>query len=113
MCPLKTLAPDTDWQKVEGYYLLASGTLAGTKENNTAGATVAAGLPDHAHKFSFKFSSSGSSSGYPCHGNGKACNHTSNTFTTGFASSYNSSIYGKSQTVRPPAYVVSVFRRTA
>lgn len=113
MCPLKILAPDTDWQKVEGYYLLASGTLAGTKENNTAGATVAAGLPDHAHKFSFNFSASGSSSGYPHHASEKVCNHKSYTFTTGFASSYNSSIYGKSQTVRPPAYVVSVFRRTA
>ena len=107
------MASDTQWQKVEGYYLLASGTLAGTKENNTAGATVAAGLPDHAHKFSFKFSASGSSSGYPHHASEKVCNHKSYTFTTGFASSYNSSIYGKSQTVRPPAYVVSVFRRTA
>lgn len=113
ICPLQSLAPDTYWQKVEGYYLLASGTLAGTKENNIAGATVAAGLPDHAHRFEFYFSGSGSKSGYPNHGSGKACNHKSNTFTTSFASGYNSNIYGKSQTVRPPAYVVSVFRRTA
>ncbi len=97
------------WQKIEGKYLLASGTLA-RNETYSAGATVDAGLPSHNHSFSFGFSSSNSKDGYPQHGGGSQCNHSSYSFTTGSA---GGTIYGKSTTVRPAGYAVNVFKRVS
>jgi hypothetical protein len=43
-CPVADLATGWTWQRIEGYYLFAAGTLA-TNETFTAGQTIAAGLP--------------------------------------------------------------------
>jgi hypothetical protein len=95
------------WEKINGKYLLASGTLA-YGESYSANSYVTAGLPAHTHTYSFAFSSASSAEGYPHHGGKNTCKHASNTFTTSGASN---GLYGASSTVRPPAYVVSVFKR--
>lgn len=107
-CPLNIYG--MSWTKVQSKgYLLTSGELA-RNESFAAGAEVAAGLPNHTHDVSFRFSSSSSKEGYPHHGGTSSCNHSSYGFTTTGASG---SIYGASGTVRPRAYVVNVFRRDA
>ena len=107
-CPLNIYG--MSWTKVQSKgYLLTSGELA-RNESFAAGAEVAAGLPNHSHTVSFRFSSSSSTDGYPHHGGNSSCNHSSCGFTTSGASG---SIYGASGTVRPRAYVVNVFRRVA
>lgn len=95
------------WTQIKGYYLFAAGELA-DNDKYSAGATISAGLPTHAHDFSFGFNACNSSSGYPQHGGGSRCDHGSYIFTTGCASN---AIYGKSTTVRPKGYAVNVFRR--
>lgn len=119
--PLQTLGIGT-WQ------LVSSGrVLQGADASHAVGTTIEAGLPQHthdgttsttgSHTHNITQAASDSGFGWPGAGNagtGTISTHSAgdhyHTFTTGNASN---SIYGKSTTVQPPAYVVNVWRRTA
>lgn len=120
-CPLASFFGT--WTKIEGRYLLASGTLNGTSETYNATNTVAAGLPNlsgDVNGVSNKyFYSTPTASGVFT-----VDNYGNNAFSGGggvannsailhYKASNNNSIYNQSSTVRPPAYVVNVWRRTA
>ena len=119
-CPLATLIPGSTWVKVEGRYLLASGTLAETSESYSATNTVNAGAPNITGQFCATRG-------------GVADNFVNNAFSVGgqvdtsnpwdgrglgatwvdFSAENSNNKYGKSATIRPAAYVVNVWRRTA
>lgn len=114
-CPLASFFGT--WTKVEGRYLLASGTLNGTETTYTATQTVPAGLPNIKGGFSATHGSAGIDGAFsyvswtrarPWDGTGlgydtlKFDAHDSNTI-------YQDDI----TTVQAPAYVVNVWRRTA
>ncbi len=94
------------WIKITGKYLLASGNLVGN-ENYVAGQDVAAGLPAHQHDV-------GVGCGDCDCGTFNSIKNTHKSTSTYAKTSGNSNaIYGASSTVRPKAFVVSVFKRTA
>lgn len=121
-CPLASIIAGSTWQKIEGRYLLASGTLTGTSETYSATNTVGSGAPNITGK---KFNvgmlndatSSGAlyrsdvvaDSGYLFDGYGAYYERAA----IAFDASHSNAIYGSSQAVRAPAYVVNVWRRTA
>jgi hypothetical protein len=114
-CPLASFFGT--WTKIEGRYLLASGTLNGTETTYTATQTVPAGLPNITGTLSGTRASGSSISGaflqdrlgndYASGSDAVRVNQQS------FDASRSSSIYGNSNTVQAPAYVVNVWRRTA
>lgn len=112
-CPMQTLIPGSSWVSIEGRYLLSSGTLAGTSESYTAKSVVNPGLPNI--KGTFGGISLAGTGAFTSTGN-IACD-TSTSVGGGrnydFDASRSSSTYGSSTTVRAPAYVVNVWRRTA
>ena len=90
-----------------------SGTTANENYANApANTTIDAGIPDHSHTYQTAPSKNGApdgggdTGGYAYWRSGSTNDNTSNA-------SSSSSIYGKSSTVQPPAYVVNVWRRTA
>lgn len=100
-CPIANLFGT--WEKV------ADGLcLQGATASQVPGETVEAGLPDHSHTY-IRPSIGGGAQG--AGGNPSLPVVTSNV-ATGLASVSNS-IYGKSNTVQPPAYLVNVWKRTA
>lgn len=113
-CPMTTLIPGSTWK------LVSSGRALWTGNGNNGGSTIEAGLPNITGKFdadeithetastvSGAFYSE--SSAYP----NTATGVSGSALAIGFDASRSSSIYGKSSTVQPPAYVVNVWRRTA
>lgn len=102
-CPIQGLKSGWTWQKVTGRYILGSGTLVGTEESYTAGNLVEAGLPSHTHTYS---KPSGASDRK---GDDKGVGSYYTNTKTGAPSN---EIYGKSETVRPPAIVVDIWKRT-
>lgn len=115
-CPLSDLITGSTWEKVEGRYLLASGTLAGTSETYSATNTVASGVPNITGSIGPVDRVYGEPSGafYP---NGAVASSgwttSNNAPEVYFDASRSSSVYGSSLAVRSPAYVVNVWRRTA
>lgn len=122
-CPMAALIPGSTWTQIQGRYLLASGTLAGTTETYTAGNTVAAGAPNITGNFgsssayrntgslddaSGAFQSLGNASGRDADGSG-----SNRSYGLSFDASRSSSVYGNSTTIRSPAYVVNVWRRVS
>lgn len=128
-CPLATLFGT--------WTLVGSGkVLQGADGNHSAGSTIAAGLPDHTHHIGI-YDANGSSGGggyIPANsynagavivnsgvdgesGNGNWTDRS----PTGYCTSRNqldnasasNSIYGNSNTVQPPAFVVNIWERTA
>jgi len=106
-CPMASVMPGTTWTKIQGRYLLASGTLVGTSETYSATNTVAAGIPDHYHTVTAALNVDNRQDG-----SNNSARTENRSLTTSNASSVNS-VYGQSATVRAPAYVVNVWRRTA
>lgn len=111
-CPLATLISGSTWVKVsEGR------VLQGSDSGHIAGSTIAAGLPNITGSVSSKYyiTDDGTTSGVF-----KSISGTGNYGTTqsnvgyGFTldASRSSSIYGNSNTVQPPAYVVNIWERT-
>ena len=100
-CPIANLFGT--WEKVaEGL------CLQGATASQVPGETVEAGLPDHSHKVTVGTrKGSGVDNFYDDYDAGNKV-----TFDTGLASVSNP-IYGKSDTVQPPAYLVNVWKRTA
>ncbi len=107
-----------EWEQIaQGRTLFGAGEL-----NNityTAGETIDAGLPDHAH---YGYAAphdvdNSASQGYPLknrHVSYRTTDRGGTYYTTlqqSLASVYNP-IYGNSETVQPNAYVVYMFRRT-
>lgn len=113
-CPIAAIVGT--WEKVTGRYLLASGTLAGsgsTAETYAANSNVAAGLPtppNHTH--TYRKPSDRVSVVYGAQSVRDDVTNYS-TVNTGNPTWGTHSIYGASGTVRPKAYVVNVWRRTA
>ena len=118
-CPLATLIPGSTWQQIQGRYLLASGTLAGTSEYAAADTYIAAGLPNITGRIGRfcvgdAFSDNtlfwyNNDQTYHLRGGG-----TDGAFhSMGFSIQNVNSIYGQSATIRPTAYAVNVWHRTA
>ena len=127
VCPLATLFGT--WTKIEGRYLLASGTLVGTNETYVAGNVVGAGLPNitgelRDNSTSYTSESFGETHFGSCSISGcvEAFTKTQNPTLDGselsemicgfkIDASKSNDIYGGSATVRPPSYCVNVWRR--
>jgi hypothetical protein len=126
-CPLATLINGSTWVKVsEGR------VLQGSDNNHNAGTTIAAGLPNitgdigrssgigHVPNVSYGVSvkdTQCSGAFYPNNNCGytatRQAQQGSDGKSLGFDASRSSSIYGRSSTVQPPAYVVNIWQRTA
>lgn len=113
-CPLTTLIPGSTWTQIQGRYLLASGTLPDTTETAAVGTYISAGLPNI----------TGNTGGCVSNGTPRGCFAQSTEVSTAgggagrfyentFDASRSSSIYGQSATVRPAAYAINVWQRTA
>lgn len=110
-CPLQALGIGTWTLKASDMVLQGAGTVG------TVGSTIAAGLPNI----------TGSISNIASEGDmtfGGAFQQTStwgdgvsgangHFYNVDFDASHSSSIYGNSNTVQPPAYVVNIWERTA
>lgn len=118
-CPLKTLISGSTWVKVsEGR------VLQGSDSSHSAGTTIEAGLPNITGEpvHCYLFTNSGGSDTPISSGAIVIKDISSTTLYQGgttqrakwyFDASRSSSIYGNSNTVQPPAYVVNIWRRTA
>lgn len=105
-----------EWQKLTGRYVLQC-----SDANHKAGTTVEAGLPDIEGKASFLNSDGMDDVSWPDNGcfswGVKPYNHVS-TSKSGkgkrdliFKASRSNPIYGRSDTVQPPARIVNVWKR--
>lgn len=117
-CPLATLINGSTWVKVsEGR------VLQGADNDHTAGTTIEAGLPNITGKFTQSDCQVGT---YNAGANGAfymtyenrgymygRMNSSENRGDLGFDASRSNPIYGNSNTVQPPAYVVNIWQRTA
>ena len=120
-CPLATLISGSTWVKVsEGR------VLQGSDSNHSAGTTIAAGLPNITGETYSTNSSAASHYANTYRGVFRGRNTSGTSYYAGnpvsssdidvgisFDASRSSSIYGNSNTVQPPAYVVNIWRRTA
>lgn len=130
-CPMSTLIPGSTWVKVEGRYLLASGTIAGTEgETYSANQYVSAGMPNHRHylangnraPFYTKpddgtlgdSSNSMGNNDYSLCGFSDTSTYAPDKFlsSTAVYTAMAGEIAGNAETIRPAAYVVNVWRRT-
>ena len=114
-CPIANLFGT--WEKIEEGLCLQS-----VKGDQVAGTTVKAGLPNITGTvYNSNINENMSMSGDGCfslkykgqfesQGQGDG---TGNTYNVLFNASRSSSIYGKSTTVQPPAYLVNIWKRTA
>jgi hypothetical protein len=116
-CPIASLIPGSTW------VLVAANKALWTGSGSNANTTIAAGLPNitgvgmrvSPEIFNNKGCSgaiyaSGSNTGGGGENGDRGFNYTGGF---NFDASRSNSIYGKSSTVQPPAYVVNVWRRTA
>lgn len=101
-CPMSGLIKNSVWT------LVGTGRSLWCGSGTNGGTLIEAGLPDHQHTVSaYGHPNSGNTSYfYPESGNQLI------TLTSSWASASNP-IYGNSDTVQPPAYVVNVWRRVA
>lgn len=129
-CPMSTVMSGTTWTLVSsgkalwtGNGTAGSGTTTNANfANAPANTTIAAGLPNITGSIKDIASQSNAVS-MSCTGafsadiNGTATGYGTQKSggydTATFDASNSNSIYGKSTTVQPPAYVVNVWRRTA
>lgn len=110
-CPIANLFGT--WEKVA-----AGLCLQGATGSQVPGETVEAGLPNITGKFPDWIGASGYQGVFY---NTSTSSHTTansplsnpSSQATGFDASRSNSIYGKSNTVQPPAYLVNVWKRTA
>lgn len=117
-CPLATLLPGSAWSQIQGRYLLASGTIAGTSESVAAGSTCSAGAPNITGTITaFTGIYNPTAAGafalgdvYTSHGYE---GHTNEGRFFYFDASRSSSVFGNSATIRPAGYAVNVWVRTA
>lgn len=112
------------WEKLTGRYVLQC-----SDDSHKAGTTVQAGLPNITGSFTVVGDSSESSWISNTHGQGafydKVVNSTrqyyahcvytdnSGTYSQSFDASRSNPIYGRSDTVQPPARIVNVWKRVS
>ena len=108
-CPLATLISGSTWELVAQNRALWGG------DGTNANTTIAAGLPNITGATSFKASTGNPTGALYQISTGGVSTQTQGTSTerVGFDASRSNSIYGNSDTVQPPAYVVNIWRRTA
>lgn len=118
-CPLQTLGIGT-WELIA-----QDRVLQGSSLSHAAGSLIEAGVPEiygTARDVTSKSNTSQIATGafYPVQnsagGRGGTYNGTNSStgyWRTGFAASRCSSVYGRSSTVQPPAYVVNIWRRVS
>ena len=115
-CPMASLITGSTWT------LVSSGKALWTGNGSNGNSTIAAGLPNikgaYNHQCLLNWGG-GTESGALYTGSGGTSMQNAggsdggNTQTIAFDASKSNNIYGKSNTVQPPAYVVNVWRRTA
>lgn len=110
-CPIANLFGT--WEKVS-----MGRVLQGADGSQVAGSTIEAGLPNITGTFTNNGHGSYAKTSGAFSGGGNVNGHSNDghatdggTFT--FDASRSNSIYGKSETVQPPAYVVNIWKRTA
>lgn len=115
VCPLASMIPGSTWQQIQGRYLLASGTIAGTSESSSAGSYISAGLPNVAGSIDIASDRQNQSGALYWTNNKTGTNGggAGGQWIAGFSAQNSNSIYGNSSTVRPAAYSVNVWVRTA
>jgi len=115
-CPMASLITGSTWT------LVSSGKALWTGTGSNGNTTINAGLPNITGTFNHQCLmnwGSGTESGALYTGTGGSSTQNGggsdggNTQTIAFDASKSNNIYGKSNTVQPPAYVVNVWRRTA
>ena len=114
ICPLSALFGT--WEKVS-----SGRVLQGADDNHNPGTTIEAGLPDVSHKHIDGFAGVNSTASYGVTtttsvGNINTQNGTSTSYhayTSTSSLSEGNPIYGNSNTVQPPAFVVNIWKRTA
>jgi hypothetical protein len=111
-CPMSIILPNSSWA------LVSSGHALWTGDGSNANTTIAAGLPNitgEAH-VPATYGSSSSSGALFTANTGITSSPNSDTKSGDLSiyidASRSSSVYGNSDTVQPPAYVVNVWRRT-
>lgn len=109
-CPLATLISDSSWELVE------SGRALWTGNGSNGNSKIAAGLPNITGRLMTNSQWGDECSGAFVSYTGSSRNYRSNNASgTGVGwdldASRSSQIYGNSNTVQPPAYVVNVWRR--
>lgn len=114
-CPIKVLLPNSNWE------LIDSDATIQCSGNKTVGTSIEAGLPNITGNFfvgNVQYQS-GNEYGGTINGaftrtnaNGVVgANWTAKGSTYNFDASRSSSIYGKSTTVQPKAFVVNIWKR--
>lgn len=97
--------------------LVSSGRALWTGTGSNGNSTIAAGLPNITGSFQANVTGAYSASGAFTGGGTWNCGHSWDGAGSGgtysFSASNSSSIYGSSNTVQPPAYVVNVWRRVS
>lgn len=117
-CPMKAVIQGSEWVKVsEGR------VLQGSDSSHTAGTTISAGLPNITGNFNFQDGSNRNIAvqatkafklGSQVTTGGATATGTITRYNgISFDASRESSIYGNSTTVQPPAFVVNIWQRTA
>lgn len=109
-CPLATLISGSTW------VLVSSGrVLQGADNDHNAGTTIAAGLPNITGTINGPsgVNASGVFTVEPMSALSGGSSTSVREGNTYFDASRSSSIYGSSDTVQPPAYVVNIWQRTA
>jgi hypothetical protein len=107
-CPMATVIEGSTWQ------LVSNGRALWTGNGSNANTTIEAGLPNITGYAGL--TKNGGMNGAFYEGNQGRSAGKGDTFSTlecYFDASRSSSIYGRSSTVQPAAYVVNVWRRTA
>ena len=109
-CPVANLFGT--WEKVS-----QGRVLQGVSGSQVAGKTVEAGLPNITGNTGYGGREVGTMSGAFYSGGGSTVwgpnSYGYESHTAYFDASHSSSIYGKSSTVQPPAYLVNIWKRTA
>lgn len=105
-CPMSALITGSVWELVGTDRALWGGN------GSNANTTIEAGLPDHTHKIHLDISYDNVVTGNTVAGANRGQEGHIGV-TKSVAESVSDTIYGKSDTVQPPAYRVNVWRRTS
>lgn len=106
-CPIASLIAGSIWEKVS-----SGRVLQGADENHAPGTTIAAGLPNITGNFGMNGNSSANGAFEVTGKNGaRVGGANADDSNINFSASRSSSVYGNSDTVQPPAFVVNIWRR--
>lgn len=109
-CPMASVITNSKWE------LVGTGRALWCGNGSNANTTIAAGLPNIIGNFGCDdnpLGEGGAFSRYQISTSYNVGGGTWGNWQMGFKASRSNSIYGHSETVQPPAFVVNVYRRTA